>query len=175
MAPHVFVDESKERRYYLAAVVVPATDLALSRQAIGALVMPRQRRIHFSSESDPRRNKILDTIIDLGLTATIYDAGRPADERSARRACLSRLVVDLAEMRAERLVLELDEAAVKADKELLYAAVRSVRAVDTLRYDHLRAREECLLAVPDAIAWSWARGGAWRLKVEAIVTALRQV
>ena len=65
------------------------------------LVMPRQRRIHFSSESDPRRNKILDTIIDLGLTATIYDAGRPADERSARWACLSRLVVDLAEMRAE--------------------------------------------------------------------------
>jgi hypothetical protein len=40
---------------------------------------------------------------------------------------------------------------------------------DTLRYMHKRANEEPLLAIPDAVAWSWAKGGHWRRRVTGIV------
>jgi hypothetical protein len=46
---------------------------------------------------------------------------------------------------------------------------------ETLRYAHRRAASELLLAVPDAIAWCWAKGGHWRRRVERIVTDVREV
>lgn len=48
MSPHVFVDETKQRGYLVVAVVVPPTDLARCRKAVRGLILPRQRRIHFS-------------------------------------------------------------------------------------------------------------------------------
>jgi hypothetical protein len=39
----------------------------------------------------------------------------------------------------------------------------------------MRAYEESLLAIPDAIAWSWAKGGHWRARVSEIVTDVRKV
>jgi len=71
VAPHVFVDESKERGYFVAAAVVLPQNLVASRQAVRALVLPHQRRIHFSSERDSRRHQIVDTILDLGARAMI--------------------------------------------------------------------------------------------------------
>lgn len=137
--------------------------------------MPRQRSIHFKSESEPRRHKIVDTIIALGVRTTIYDAGAYPSDQQARRACLLRLVEDLAQINAERLVLELDDAAVQADREVLYAQCHAAGIARTLRYDHMRAHEECLLSIPDAIAWCWARGGAWRTKVQGLVTEIQRV
>ncbi|GGR66143.1 hypothetical protein GCM10010169_07020 [Micromonospora fulviviridis] len=46
---------------------------------------------------------------------------------------------------------------------------------DSLRCEHLRAYEECLLAIPDALAWCWARGGPWRSAVRGLVTEVREV
>ena len=41
-----------------------------------------------------------------------------------------------------------------------------------LRQDarHRRAFEECLLALPDAVVWCWAKGKQWRRLVEPLVT-----
>jgi hypothetical protein len=175
VGPHVFVDETRQRGYLLAAAVVEAGSLAASRQAIRALIMPRQRRIHFKGESNPRRHKILDAIIDLGVRANIYQADRRQSDADARRSCLIRLVADVAELKAARLVLEPDDSAVKADQAVLYANVRATGLADSLRYEHLRAHEECLLALPDAIAWCWARGGHWRSRVQEIVVGSRHV
>ncbi|SBT63129.1 hypothetical protein GA0070622_0072 [Micromonospora sediminicola] len=44
-----------------------------------------------------------------------------------------------------------------------------------LRYDQLRAHEECLLAIPDALAWCWAKGGRWRNSIRRMVSESRQV
>jgi hypothetical protein len=32
-----------------------------------------------------------------------------------------------------------------------------------------------LLAIPDAIAWCWAKGGDWRRRIESVVTDVREV
>ena len=38
-------------------------------------------------------------------------------------------------------------------------------ATTTLRWDLLVAKADPLLWVPDAVAWSWMRGGEWRRAV----------
>jgi hypothetical protein len=139
------------------------------------LVMPGQRRIHFKGESDARRAGIVDAILALGVHAFVYDAGRYSDPKRARDACLIRLVDDLASVRAERLVLEREDAALKGDNALLYVQVRKVGIDDALRYDHMRAYEESLLALPDAIAWCWAKGGHRRRRVRPLVETVKRV
>jgi hypothetical protein len=172
---HVFVDETKDRGYFVAAAALLPSDLVGARQIIRGLILPRQRRIHFFKENDPRRNKILAAIAALGVQAVIYDGSAAANEKDARRACLAELVADLAKTSARRLVIERDDSVIEFDKRLLYQHVRAAGVADDFRYDHMRAHEECLLAIPDAIAWCWARGGQWRLKVKSIVTEVRPV
>jgi hypothetical protein len=57
----------------------------------------------------------------------------------------------------------------------MYVQVRKAGLDDSLRYDHLRPYEECLLALPDAIAWCWAKGGHWRTRVQRLVSSAQQV
>jgi hypothetical protein len=172
---HVFVDETKERGYLVAAAVVQVADLAAARRAVRALILPRQRRIHFKGESEPRRRKIVEVIVDLGVTAVLYDASGHCDNKRARDACLDRLVLDLQEINATRLILEHDTSTQKPDETLLRNRIRSLDPPVELRFDHLRAHQECLLSLPDAVAWCWARGGQWRTKVEGIVSDVRKV
>jgi hypothetical protein len=95
---HVFVDESKARGLLLAAGVVPAQELANLRRLIDSLRMPRQRRIHFTAESDQRGKVILRALHDAGTLVSIYDATSHGNVKSARDAALTRLVDDAAKI-----------------------------------------------------------------------------
>ena len=64
---------------------------------------------------------------------------------------------------------------VKFDNQKLIEYTRAADCRDTLRYEHQRSHAEALLAVPDAIAWCWAKGGAWRTLIGPAVTAIRDV
>ncbi|RKR88929.1 hypothetical protein BDK92_3262 [Micromonospora pisi] len=171
----MFVDETKQRGLLVAAAVVLPADLAPARQAIQRLVLPGQRRIHFHKESDARRRQILAAVVELGVRAVVYDATGQRNTKAARDACLVELVADLAKINAARLVLERDDSTLDADRQLLFRQVRMAGMVEPLRYYHLRAHEEELLAIPDAVAWCWAKGGRWRATVNQIVTDVREV
>lgn len=176
MGAHVFVDESKERAYLLAAAVLQPRDVTSARKEISALLEPGQRRLHFTKEHPRRRRKILATICEIAPHVTIYDGARfGKDHQSARRACLERIVDDIASMRAHRLVLERDESVFANDQRWLYARTHAVGCQDTLRYVHLKAYEESLLAIPDAVAWCWAKGGDWLRRADAIIDRVREV
>src|SRR6184192_915020 len=82
---HVFVDESKRGGYLVTAAVLPS-NLGRARQAVRGLILPGQRRLHFTHESDNRRKQILDVIAELRPTVTIYD-GSAHDRRRQREAC----------------------------------------------------------------------------------------
>ena len=84
MTAHVFVDETKEAGYLVAATFLDAGRVTAARQQMAALVLPRQRRIHFKGERDDRRRQILDVIAQLGVRATIYDASGHRTDRAAR-------------------------------------------------------------------------------------------
>lgn len=64
-------------------------------------------RIHFQGESDRFRRNFLAGVTDLPITARLYTA-RERYDLDSRRVILTRLVADLVEMGAERLVLERD-------------------------------------------------------------------
>jgi hypothetical protein len=148
VSAHVFVDETQERGYLIAAAAVLPGGLPAARQTMRSLILPRQRRIHFFKESDARRKQILSVIIGLAPQVVMYDASSHRTAKTARPACLAALVKDLAAMNAARLVLELDESVVAVDKKVLYREIHAQGVNAELRYDHLRAAQECLLSIP---------------------------
>jgi len=172
-AEHVFADETKQRGLLMTAAAVASGELQDARKLLRGLIMPRQRRIHFYRESDGRRKKILDMIGDLGPECVIYDASsRP--RRVQRETCLRALVADLAVRQARLLVLERDESVCDLDRKVLFRSARDV-GYSQLEYRHLRGHEEPLLAIPDAIAWCWQRGGEWRHRIRELVTEVRKL
>ncbi|WP_199732126.1 hypothetical protein [Cellulomonas triticagri] len=170
MTWHAYVDESKAADYLLAATRVDPGREAGARRVLRALVPPRQSRLHMRHEPDRRRREILTAVGSLEVVTTLYRArARPGTTQiSRRRACLARLVTDLAGA-CDRLVLESDETQDARDRRDLVALTREAGCRDTLRYEHLRASQELLLAVPDVVAWSYARGGEWRRRVTSHV------
>jgi hypothetical protein len=175
MSSHVFVDETKRRGYLLVASVVVQGDLDPIRRTLRGLVLPGQRRLHMKDENDSRKRSIATAIADSGTRATIYDAGRRYDtEWDRRSACLRALVTDAAQRGDAMLILEQDDTLVAADRKLLYHAARHENCPE-LRYEHRRAAAEQLLALPDAIAWCWAKGGDWRRRIAPVVVDVREV
>ena len=177
MTRHVFLDETKRQGYVVAAAAVPPGDLAPLRSVVRGLVLPGQRRVHMKDERDSQRREMAAALVDAGVEVVIYDAGRRySTQRRAREECLRAVVTDAAAEAGEtRLVREQDDSLVRWDAQRLIELARAAGCRDRLRYDHLRASEEQLLAVPDAVAWCWARGGQWRRRVDPVVRLVRQV
>lgn len=72
------------------------------------------------------------------------------------------------------LVLEQDDSLLDWDRRQLYTLTRAA-GLPGMRYEHRRAATEPLLAIPDAIAWCWAKGGHWRRRVQPAVTTMQRV
>lgn len=173
---HVFVDESKNRGYLLVAGVVVPGGLDPTRKVLRGLILPGQRRLHMKNENAQRRRSIASAIVGSGVQATIYDAGRRyRTDQERRAACLQALVLDAARHRDTTVVLEQDDTLLSWDKQKLIEFTRAAGCRDRLHYEHRRAADEQLLALPDAIAWCWARGGDWRRRIEPVVMSVQQV
>jgi hypothetical protein len=171
---HSFVDESKRNSYLVAAALVAPAHLAKARRAIAALVMPGQRRIHFYSERDSRKTQIITTIAELPIEVMLFEVSDSCHESVARGRCLQALIEDHIARRVSRIALERDESQVEADRRILRRELDRTGSVDLVTYEHVRAHEEALLAIPDAVAWCWTKGGHWRIKVKALVAEVRQ-
>lgn len=172
-ARHVFVDESMRHTYLLVAAVLVPDDLKATRRGLRELVEPGQRRLHMVKQSPPRKRLILQRLCDLGLTATIYEAGADHKTNILRRsACLERLVTDLAEGGQARLCLETADGVDQRDQQQLIELVRRLGARGSLSYEHAHASQEVLLAVPDAIGWAWSKGGEWKRRAHPLVTSV---
>ncbi|MFT2712406.1 hypothetical protein [Clavibacter sp. Sh2126] len=163
----LFVDESKSKGYTMVAVVV-ADDQATLRQQMRALVLPGQRRLHFTNESVSRRRHILSTLESLGVRAHVVHSDLK-HEASGREACLQGLVALAARDGHERIILERDVSIERADKKVLYAAAHEHGLRDTMTYAHETAHQEPLLWIADAIAWSYTKGGDWRRRIQPMI------
>lgn len=175
MTVHMFVDESKDRDYLLIASVHASSDLSDLRKMMRGLVLRNQRRIHMAKESDSRRRAIAAAVCGAGVSAIVYDAGRRyREELDARAACLRGLVADVQPGEDTIVVLEQDDSLLTWDRRQLFTLTRALDP-HRLRYEHRRAQVEGLLAIPDVIAWCWARGGPWRDRIRTAVTEVRDV
>ncbi|WP_205693234.1 hypothetical protein [Cellulomonas sp. IC4_254] len=176
MTVHAYVDESKAGDYLLAATLVDAVRAHGVRQEVRRLALPRQPRIHMKQESDRRRRIILSALADLGVATTVYCAAGPRSRTQIerRRACLVRLVADV-QGACDRLVLESDETQDARDRRDLLEITRLAGCRESLAYEHRRARQEPLLALPDVVAWCWARGGEWRRRAAPLTAGVVEV
>lgn len=168
---HAFVDESVRSAYLLAVAVLKPVELAAVRTLLRALRQGAQPRIHFQSEGDVRRRKIIAELEAAGLQTRIY-VGRGRNE-AVRQACLQRMVEDLLATGTQRLVLETrgrQEDA--ADRDTIRRALVARTSAAKLEYSHLRAHVEPLLWIPDAVAWCHGAGGDWRRRVSTLVDAV---
>ncbi|NNM96393.1 MAG: hypothetical protein HKL89_02145 [Candidatus Dormibacteraeota bacterium] len=177
MTTWIYVDESKQASYFLAAVTVE--DRTAARRAVRDLILPGARRLHMHNEALRRRERIVASLATMPIRATVYEARSATylTERDARGACLKALVEDLMRSGGESsILLERDDGMVRFDAATLYGAIQAGRRAGyggTLYFNHQRAYEEPLLALPDIVAWCWARSRRWRQRLTPILTELR--
>lgn len=166
----MYVDESKRHAYVLAAVIVVPSDVDQVRRRLRELTPPGQPRIHMKAEKTARQHMLVSALVDLEICATVYqaDSARHRTDIARRHACLAQLVPDIAG-RADHLVLESDQTQDARDRRDLIEMTRAAGCRDILVYEHMSAAVEPLLALPDIIAWAWARGDDWRRRIAPLV------
>lgn len=174
MTRHAFADESRRAGYLVCAVEVGSRDLVARRKELNGLRKGGQSRIHMKSEGPARRRELLSAVRSMGVSAHIYEASPTrGGDRQARDECLTALVRDLAPRRVQHLVLEsCDQDA--DDRRVIAQSLRQA-GLDGLQYAHSRPSSECLLWLPDMLAWAYGRGGDWRRRTEGMIVNVRSV
>jgi hypothetical protein len=156
----------------VCAVAVVDAHVHQARGVARSWLLPRQRRWHFAEESDRRRRQILDDIVGCSLVRGLVISGKGDDDR-VRDRCLSSLVGPLLDVGVRRLIIESRQVRDQADRRTLARELRGRRQPFT--YDHLRPVEDEGLWLADALAWTFSAGGAWRRRIEPIVTFHRDL
>jgi hypothetical protein len=143
---------------------------------VRGLLLPGQRYLHMKNESDGRKRTIAKAFTAAEVKATVYRASSSAyrTERERRAACLRALVSDHSQAET-RIVLDQDNAMLSWANQRLIEYTRLASCRDTLHYEHKEPHADALLAIPDAIAWCWAKGGSWRQLVTPAITVVRNV
>lgn len=171
-----YLDESVRRdRYIICVSLVPQESIAVVRRQVKSLMPPGKKRIHFNEEADRRRRSFLKAISEMGVSSVIYIV-QSADFRDSRTAIMERVVSQLKEDKVVRLVMESRTNQDIQDRRDILQSLRSF-PMPSFTYEHLPAHGEPLLWIPDAVAWSWGRGGEWLSRVNdlGLVTRLEKV
>jgi len=164
-----FIDENTVRGIMVVAAVADPSALEHARRTLAGLRMKGQERIHFKSERDSRRRAICSALVTLDVQVRVYHAAG-LTPKLGRPRCLETLVGDLAELPISRLVLEQDDSTVKSDRRVLFEAAGKHGIREQLTYHHLRAKQEPMLWIPDAVAWCLAKGREWPDRVRPLIT-----
>ncbi len=167
----LFVDESKTKGYTMVAALVVPGDVSALRRNVRSLVLPGQRRIHFTKEKPERKRLILSRFADFGAQAEVFHCATKS-QLVGRETCLSGIVAHAAEHACTKIVIERDESIEKADRQFLFHEVRRHGVASTLSYELQAPHEEPLLWVADAIAWSWVKGGEWKSRVDPLIAGV---
>ncbi len=171
MTTQIFCDESKEKGFLLAASSISCADISRLQGEVSSLLLRRQVRIHFRREQDTRQQRILDTLIAAGGVSTvIFDATRYDSMKAGRVAAITQMAGHAAAVRASRIVIESDDSAAEQDRKIIRRQLAVADLDGIVGVDHCRASEVRLLAVPDVVAWCYAKGGVWRQRAEPLIS-----
>lgn len=154
----------------VAALVTPG-DVASLRRDVRSLVLPGQRRIHFTKEQPERKRLILSRLVAFGARSQVFCCATK-NEILAREACLTGIVAHAAAHSHTKIVLERDESIERADRQILFREVRRHGLGDSLTYALEAPHQEPLLWIADAIAWSFAKGGEWRRRAAPLIEGI---
>ncbi len=155
------MDESIRRgTYLLCAVAVESRRIQLCRKTIASFSRANQRRIHFVKERTDRRRQLLSMMVRLPIAAGFFTA--EGQQVLARQSCLQDAIVALANLPVSRLVLEMADGEFSRDRKTMTELRRKVPWLADASLEHMRAHEEPLLWLPDALAWAYGASADWR-------------
>jgi len=134
IAKTAHIDESLRVRhglYLLAAVIVADADAHSHRQALTALLLRHQARLHWRDEGSMRREQLTDAICELRYTGIIVIATgmTSARQERARRKCIERLVIELARRGIANAVFERRHDELDAGDRTLITALRRQHSI----------------------------------------------
>lgn len=170
----LFVDESKVKGYTMVAAVVVPGDVARLRRDVRSLVLPGQRRIHFTKERPERKRLILSRLTSFGAQAHVFHCVAKSQVRG-REACLTGIVAHAAQHAHTKIVIERDESVERSDRQILFREVRRQGLGDALSYALEAPHNEPLLWVADAIAWGYTKGGEWKHRVDPMISGITKL
>lgn len=160
-----FADESQSGRaldpctYMLAAAVCDGPALRTAREAVVALLLKGQHKVHWRDEGGKRRQEIAEAVAALPMQHLVVVRDGRAGERPERRRrhCLERLLHELDQLGVATVTFESrgpkDD---KRDRDML-DALRAARAVADLRIQHVAGPREALLWAADAVCGAVAQ------------------
>lgn len=162
MSLNAFIDESaRGARYVVCAALIDDASVDDVRRAMRRHRLPRQRRVHFKTESDPRRRKILARMSRLHSVRALVHLARAGPVPASRDQCLTHLVADLCDRSGSRLTIECsDPAQDERDRRLLYDTLRKIGG--SLEHMHVHPHQKPALWISDGVAWAYGARGEWR-------------
>lgn len=141
--------------YVLAGVVCLSSSCESIRGTLRTLLDAEQPRLHWSSESPERKEKIVGTLAQIDMTSVVV-IGTPLPKKKQERAravCMESLAVLLADMGVSRIFLEERNPSLNDRDKRLIEAIRGKKLIPTeLRIDIQRPSEEPMLWMPDIVA-----------------------
>ena len=170
---HGFVDESirPDGWYRLTLVHVSVRDIDMVSRSVRSMVPEARRRIHFSSEGDSHRRRILDGMLRLpirGLTV-MAPHSRRSNEDIARRLCIDTMIDEMDRSIHQLVFDSRGPDRDRSDRRVVHEALLRNRRGTKVMYHHRGSRDEPLLALPDAFGWSIGAGGDFARKAALVV------
>lgn len=175
MVTQLFADENKRRGhgFVLVAVEYQADAVKQARAQLSAHCRSGQLRIHFKSEDDQTRARVVKLLHDQGVSAHVFTA-QSRYEPQARADCIEALGQLAVSSGANRLVIERDETRESADRTVLTRLMQ--RAPHRVPWEVLPPTSDALLWSADAVAWCWTNPKPyWRRAVTALIVSQTQV
>jgi len=163
-----FIDEHKVSGLTLVVVAVESSQVGRCRAAMSGLTrLPRRKGqpLHFTKELDATRSSAYRTIAALPIAARLVTVPAGVPYVMARERAVRWVARRAVESQPQRLVFELDEAAVAADRRWLRSELTSHPRIE---YLHL-GKSEPMLWIADGIAWAAQRGGVWLPMIEHLI------
>jgi hypothetical protein len=160
MSWSAYVDESEPDpradpgAYLLAAAVLPVEQLQAARDAVSALRLRGQRKLHWPDENDQRRKLLTAAIAELEAlyVVVVRVEGTESSERR-RQLCLRRLLCELGGAKVGNIYLESREAKQNGRDLPLLDALRAENAISPRgRMNHPARPREPLLWIFDLVA-----------------------
>ena len=117
---------------------------------------------------------ILDELVDMGISARVYSISG-LNPIAARPQLLGALMDDLENLNAVKIIFERDDSALKADEFILRSGLLKRSLKHKVEYLHVGKSEEPILWIADAIAWSFARGGDYRRRIQPLISSTTEL
>jgi hypothetical protein len=163
-----FVDETKAHGFTFVVVAVAASHVGRCRARMAKLPRRGQSALHFNKESNATKANAYRVIAAMPVTATMVMVPPGVRPVAARERAVRHVARRALEAEPQRIVFELDAAAVVNDRRWLSSELSRCPQIE---YQHLGKNDDPMLWAADGIAWAVHRGGRWRSMIEHLIIA----